>query len=119
MERRVAPRESVFQRWRRNMTGDNGYHLDTTEEIISPEGWADELRDLAPLLDDAADRHAFDRLRSIRDAIAASSGGNGIISGLDLADNVLTAADDGQRRQAMDRLLFWAEERRPLDTQTE
>ena len=103
----------------KNMTGDNGYHLDTTEEIVAPEAWAEELRDLAPLLDDVADRAAFDRLRSIRDVIAGSSGGSGMVSGLDLADDVLTAADENQRRQAMDTLLFWAEERRPLDTQTE
>ena len=101
------------------MDGDNGYRLDTTEEIVSPEAWATELAEIAPLLDDVADRAAFDRLRYIRDAIAASSGGSGIISGLDLADDVLTAADENQRRQAMDRLLFWAEERRPLDTHTE
>ena len=101
------------------MDSDNGYRLDTTEEIISPEAWAEDLRDLAPLLDEVAGRWAFDRLRHIRDAIVASSGGNGNISGLDLADDVLTASDDNQRRQAMDRLLFWAEERRPLDTQSE
>ena len=101
------------------MDRDNGYRLETTEEIISPEAWAEELRDLAPLLDDMAGRWAFDRLRYIRDAIAASSDGSGLISGLDLADDVLTASDDNQRRQAMDRLLFWAEERRPLDTHTE
>ena len=101
------------------MDSDNGYRLDTTEEIVTPEAWARELAEIAPLLDDVADRASFDRLRSIRDAIAASSGESGIISGLDLADDVLTASDDNQRRRAMDRLLFWAEERRPLDTHAE
>ena len=42
-----------------------------------------------------------------------------MISRLDLAADVLTAADDSQRKQAMDRLLFWAEERRPLDTKVD
>ena len=101
------------------MTNDNGFHLDTTEEIVAPEAWAEELREIAPLLDSGADRHAFDRIRAIRNALAQGSSANGLISGLDLADGVLSAADDAQRRLAMDRLLFWAEERRPLDTQEE
>ncbi len=101
------------------MDGDNGYRLDTTEEIVSREAWAEELADIAPLLDDAVDRAAFDRLRAISDSIAQSSEIGAVISGLDLAAYVLEAADDDQRRQAMNRLLFWAEERRPLDTHTE
>ena len=101
------------------MNGDNGYHLDTTEEIVSREAWATELAEVAPLLDDVADRAAFDRLRAIRDSITLSAANNGVISGLDLADDVLSAADDDQRLRAMDRLLFWAEERRPLDVHTE
>ena len=101
------------------MDGDNGYRLDTTEEIVSREAWAEELADIAPILDDAADRAAFDRLRAISDSMAQSSGVGSVISGLDLAAYVLDAADDDQRRQAMNRLLFWAEERRPLDTHTE
>ena len=101
------------------MDGDNGYRLDTTEEIVSPQAWAEELAEIAPLLDDVADRAAFDRLRAISDSIAQSSEIGDVISGLDLAAHVLEANDDNQRRQAMNRLLFWAEERRPLDTHTE
>ena len=102
------------------MTTDaNGYHLDTTEESVSPEAWARELADIAPLLDDTGDRNAFDRLRIIRASMArALSNMPEAITGLDLADIVLTV-DDDQRLQAMDRLLFWAEERRPLDIHAE
>ena len=30
------------------MDGDNGYRLDTTEEIVSPQAWAEELAEIAP-----------------------------------------------------------------------
>lgn len=101
------------------MDGDNGYRLETTQETVSRQAWAEELAEIAPLLDDVTDRAAFDRLRAISDSIAQCSEIGDVISGLDLAAYVLEATDDNQRRQAMNRLLFWAEERRPLDTHTE
>ena len=54
------------------MDGDNGYRLDTTEEIVSPQAWAEELAAVAPLLDDAADLAAFERLRVIRARASAA-----------------------------------------------
>lgn len=100
--------------------GVNGYHLGTTEEIINPADWASSLADIAPLLDDVADRAAFDKLKTIRESMVKSiEGVPDVITGLELADYVLTAGSDDERRHAMDRLLFWADENRPLDTHSD
>ena len=100
------------------MVDENGMYLDTTEELVAPDAWAEELREIAPLLDSPSEGEALERLRAIRDALRAANS-QASLSGLDMADAVLTAPDAAQRNDAMDRLLFWAEERRPLDTQTE
>ncbi len=100
------------------MADENGMYLDTTEELVAPDAWAEELREIAPLLDSPSEGEALERLRAIRDALRAANSQTSL-SGLDMADAVLTAPDAAQRNDAMDRLLFWAEERRPLDTQTE
>lgn len=93
----------------------NGHHIQTTTETVEPAPWADRLREIAPTLDIAADPHAIDELRDLREMIAARRSDLTTTTALDLADAVLSARDASEALIAMDTLILWTQDRRPLD----